>query len=76
MTIHWYTPPDSEAIERAGYDPDRHELHVVFAGGRRYRYDDAPPDLFARLKRAPSAGQFVNWEVKPHYRFEEAKSWH
>ena len=70
----WHRPADSTAIERAGYDPRRRELHVVFDGGRRYAYLGVPPETFEALRAAESAGAFVNREVKPAYRFRELES--
>ena len=70
----WYRPEDSTAIERAGYDARRRELHVVFDGGRRYAYLDVPPETFEALKAADSAGAFVNLEIKPAYGFRELES--
>ena len=67
----WFRPEASEAIERAGYDPRRRELHIVFDGGRRYAYLDVAPDLFEALRTAESAGAFVNRRIKPNHRFRE-----
>jgi hypothetical protein len=73
MGIDWFTPEDSTAVERAGYDPVRRELRVVFAGDREYAYLKVPPTVFEELRRAPSVGQFVNWSVKPFYRYREVE---
>ncbi len=67
----WFRPEDSTAIERAGYDSRRRELHVVFDGGRRYAYLNVPPEAFEALRAAESAGAFVNLEIKPAYVFRE-----
>ena len=70
----WYRPEDSTAIGRAGYDTRHRELQVVFDGGRRYAYLDVPPEAFAALRAADSAGAFVNREIKPAYRVRELGS--
>lgn len=62
--------PDSSAITRAAYDPDRRVLDLWYAGGDRYSYFDVPAQVYERLLAAPSAGAFVNAEVKPVYRHE------
>lgn len=61
---------DSTAIERAAYDPERHILDIWYAGGDRYSYFDVPAKAYERLLAAPSAGRFVNFEIKPNHRYE------
>jgi len=62
--------PGSTAIERAAYDPDRRVLDLWYVGGDRYSYFGVAPDVYERLLAAPSAGAFVNAEIKPAYRYE------
>jgi hypothetical protein len=38
--------------------------------GGTYDYFDVPPNVADELVGAESHGQFVNWEIKPHYRCE------
>jgi hypothetical protein len=61
---------DSTAIERAAYDPDRRVLDLWYVGGDRYSYFGVPAEVYQRLLAAPSAGAFVNIEIKPGYRHE------
>lgn len=61
---------DSAAIERAAYDPDRRLLDLWYAGGDRYSYFDVPPETYEALLAAPSAGAFVNSEIKPAFRYQ------
>ena len=61
---------DSSAIARAAYDEAALTLDLWYQGGDRYRYFDVPEDVFEALLAAPSAGEFVNREIKPAYRFE------
>ena len=60
---------NSSAVERARYHPEARTLDLWYAGGDRYSYFDVPESVYRALLRAPSAGQFVNSEIKPHYRF-------
>ncbi len=62
-------PVDSSALDAAGYDAERRELHVAYKGGRAYVYLDVPPETYEAFLRAPSKGTFVNAEVKPRHRF-------
>lgn len=64
------TFPDSSAIVRATYDPDRQVLDLWYKGGDRYSYFDVPIDVYEALRAAPSAGEFVNRVIKPVFRCE------
>ena len=57
----------SSAIERVGYNPAPRDLSIWFSGGRRYIYADVPIELYRSLCEAPSAGRFVNGEVKGRF---------
>jgi lysyl-tRNA synthetase class 2 len=60
----------SSAIDRAAYDDEDRTLDLWYAGGDRYRYFDVPMDAYRALREASSAGEYVNREIKSHYRFE------
>ena len=61
---------DSSAIARAAYDPKAETLDLWYRGGDRYRYFEVSEAVFDDLLTAPSAGEFVNLEIKPVYRYE------
>jgi hypothetical protein len=61
---------DSSAIARAAYDEGAMTLDLWYKGGDRYRYFAVPEDVFDALLAAPSAGEFVNREIKPACDFE------
>jgi lysyl-tRNA synthetase class 2 len=61
---------DSAAIVRGAYDPHAKTLDLWYKGGDRYRYFDVPEAVFDALLGAASAGEYVNREIKPHYRHE------
>ena len=61
---------DSSAIVRAAYDPAAATLDLWYRGGDRYRYFDVPEAVYEDLLAAPSAGEYVNREIKPRFRFE------
>ena len=65
---------DSSAIARAAYDPDSATLDLWYRGGDRYRYFDVPEAVYEALVAAPSAGEYVNREIKPRFRFEIEES--
>jgi hypothetical protein len=61
---------DSSAIERAAHAPAALTLDIWYKGGDRYRYFDVPEAVFDALLAAASAGEYVNREIKPRYRYE------
>jgi hypothetical protein len=61
---------DSSAIGRGAYDTAARTLDLWYRGGDRYRYFGVPEEVFEALLAAASAGEFVNHEIKPLYRYE------
>jgi hypothetical protein len=67
---------ESSSIAAAEYDWQRRILRVRFKAGRAaqrggmYDYFDVPENVVRDFISAPSLGQFVNWTIKPHYRYE------
>ena len=45
-------------------------LSVKYRGGDVYDYLDVPESVFEDYKTAASKGQFINFVVKPNYRYE------
>ena len=70
--MEWFTPSDSSAVKRAGYDAGRRELHIVYEDDRESAYRRVPLTVFRHMREivrsGQSVGQFVNWAVKPIYR--------
>jgi hypothetical protein len=60
----------SSAIDRAAYEDEARTLDLWYAGGDRYRYFEVPVDVYRALTTAGSAGEYVNREIKPRFRFE------
>jgi hypothetical protein len=46
-------------------------LSVKYRGGAAYEYLDVPEAVYRRLRAAASKGQFVNFEIKPRYRYRK-----
>jgi hypothetical protein len=61
---------DSSAVERARYHPESSTLDIWYKGGARYSYFGVPEEVYRALREAPSAGEYVNLEIKPAYRYE------
>jgi hypothetical protein len=68
---------ESSSIAAAAYDPARRILRVTFTPGRAahrggsYEYLEVPEDVVEEFLKAPSLGQFVNWQIKPHYEYRK-----
>jgi hypothetical protein len=59
----------SSSIEAAGYDLKRRTLRIRYGGGSTYDYQAVPAKVFNNLLAAESKGRFVNWSIKPYYRY-------
>ena len=66
----------STVIRHFRYDPAEHELHVIFVTGRRYAYEDVPPDVFDAFLGAFSKGAFFNREIRDGYVYREVTREH
>jgi hypothetical protein len=66
----------STAIRSFRYDPATRQLHVTFVTGRRYIYDNVPPDVFDAFKAAFSKGTFFNHEIRDRYSYREVTHEH
>jgi KTSC domain-containing protein len=60
----------SSAVTRALYSDGSATLDLWYKGGDRYRYFDVPIAVYHSLVAAASAGEYVNREIKPNYRYE------
>ncbi|WP_106638586.1 KTSC domain-containing protein [Allosphingosinicella vermicomposti] len=60
----------SSAIARAAYDDVSRILDLWYRDGDRYSYFDVPGAVYEALLAAPSAGRFVNDQIKGRFRFE------
>jgi hypothetical protein len=67
LRVHGF---NSSAISRAAFAPASGTLDIWYKGGDRYRYFEVPEALFDALLTAPSAGEYVNRQIKPHHRYE------
>jgi hypothetical protein len=46
-------------------------LSVEYRGGEAYDYFEVPEWVYREFKVAPSKGRFINFVVKPNYRYEK-----
>jgi len=66
----------STAIRYFRYDSAKCELQVTFVTGRRYVYDNVPPDVFDAFRAAFSKGTFFNHEIRDRYAYREVTRAH
>lgn len=62
---------DSTAIDTIDYRPDKRQLFVTFATGRRYVYFDVPAAVYLRFRHAESHGRYFNAHIRDQYDFRE-----
>ena len=58
------TPVKSSNIAAAGYNAGTRVLAVRFKTGRIYHYQECLPWHFEGLLKAPSAGRFLNSQIR------------
>ena len=61
----------SSVIARALYDAATQTLAVTFTTGRKYIYENVPPDVANEFQTAPSQGAYFNWRIRDQYAFHE-----
>ncbi len=54
----------SSHIVSVGYDPGSETLEVEFKNGTVYQYYNVPSSIHEGLMAAPSAGQFLAYQIK------------
>jgi KTSC domain len=59
----------STVIRSYKYDPESHELGIVFQTRRRYTYKQVSPEIFALMKAAYSKGEFFNAHIRGKFPF-------
>ncbi len=64
------TVEDSKVIDRVYYDPQTDTLDAVFSSGKRYRYREVPPKVFAEFVLAKSMGAFFNKEIRNTFQYQ------
>ena len=59
-----YFTVSSGTIQSAGYDAEAMTLAVIFTSGMEYHYYSVPLEIVEQFRAAPSAGRFLNENVK------------
>jgi len=61
----------STIIRRFDYRPEQRALEVLFTTGRRYLYQDVPPEAAAAFRAAFSKGRHFNAGIRGRYPYKE-----
>jgi hypothetical protein len=60
----------STSIRKTEYDQDSRILSVWFvASGKRYEFEDVPPETFAAFRAAFAKGRYFNDHIRNHFRY-------
>ena len=62
----------STVIRSIAYRPEARELVVEFTTGRRYLFQDVPPEAAEAFRQARIKGRHFNSRIRGLYRFSEA----
>jgi hypothetical protein len=62
----------STSIRKMAYDPDSRILSVWFvASGKRYEFEEVPPEAFAAFKAAFAKGRYFNEHIRNQFRYRQ-----
>jgi hypothetical protein len=61
----------STIIRAFDYRPEGRELEVLFTTGRRYLYQEVPPEAAAAFRAAFSKGRHFNARIRGRYPYKE-----
>lgn len=64
----------SSVIQFFHYDADARELLIGFQSGKRYVYEDVPPDVAAGMTGASSRGEYFNEHIRDRYNFRRREA--
>jgi len=57
----------SSNILYSSYDPNSHELSVVFGSGKQYQYEGVPLKEFLKFEKDDSQGKYFNKNISKTY---------
>lgn len=70
MTLH---PVESSMMGHIGHDPESKTLTILFHSGKRYDYDDVPPEVHDSFLAASSQGSFFRNEIDECYSYRQVR---
>jgi hypothetical protein len=67
----WFVSRCHRALRQPAMTRGGEMLRIRFILGSTYDYWDVPAKVFDDLLAAESKGRFVNWKIKPYFRYKE-----
>ena len=63
----------SSVVNSFIYFPETEILRIIYQSGAIYDYYKVPAEISEKFKTARSKGQFLNYVIKPKFRFKKIK---
>ncbi len=63
----------SSVINKYHYFPETEVLRIIYQSGAVYDYIDVPAEIFERFKTVQSKGRFLNYLIKPKFKYKKVK---
>ena len=63
----------SSVVAAIRYDASSSTLRVVYVSGAVYDYKKVPEKIYNKMKAASSKGEYLNYHIKPNYKFEKIR---
>lgn len=63
----------SSVINNYKYFPETEILRIIYQSGAVYDYLEVPQETFDRFKTVQSKGRFLNYVIKPKFKYRKIK---
>ena len=61
----------SSVINKYLYFPETEILRIIYQSGTVYDYLQVPAEIFERFKTVQSKGRFLNYVIKPKFKYKK-----
>ncbi|AZA56023.1 MULTISPECIES: KTSC domain-containing protein [Chryseobacterium] len=61
----------SSVINKYLYFPETEILRIIYQSGAVYDYLQVPAEIFERFKTVQSKGRFLNYVIKPKFKYKK-----
>lgn len=63
----------SSVINHYLYFPETEILRIIYQSGAVYDYLDVPQEIFDRFRSVRSKGRFLNYVIKPKFKYRKVE---
>ncbi|AZA87939.1 KTSC domain-containing protein [Chryseobacterium shandongense] len=63
----------SSVINKYLYFPETEILRIIYQSGTVYDYLQVPAEIFERFKTVQSKGRFLNYVIKPKFKYKKVE---